>query len=337
MSKVDSTFMTFTAFKLRSSNTMFFRNPQQVFCALFGISVLLGSTTAGAYCRTTTCNAILEGGCDIDARGCATKGSPLYWPDLCVSFGVHEDGSALRNISYKRARDVAEDAFQEWISADCGGGSRPFVGVSSKGKVFCDKLEYNHGGEPKEGEPPPNAQGPNANIIVFRDALWPYSEQDKTIALTTITFVKNTGEILDADIEVNSFGIELSTNDKNVTSDLQSILTHEVGHFFGLAHSDLEDATMNKNYDRKATTFRSLSDDDEAAICSVYPPQPGYEITDCTGEEPRFGFSRFCGSPDEATGGCGLGTTAPNSNSTGWGAALLGAALALGSRLRRRR
>lgn len=307
---------------------------------LFGavaLGTLLHSGSAAAYCRTTTCNLSLTGDCGEDANGCMTIGPQLYWPDLCVSFGMHEDGSALRHIPYKTAEKVAQAAFQEWISADCGGGEHPFIGVSPKGKVFCDKLEYNHGGEPSAEDPNPNAQGPNANIIVFRDDTWPYSDQDKTIALTTITFVRDTGEILDADIEVNSFGIELSTSDEHVTSDLQSILTHEVGHFLGLAHSRAKDATMNKNYDRTELDFRSLSPDDVSAICAVYPPQPGFEIADCTGEEPRYGFSRFCGSTDEATGGCGISApTSGKGQSYLWSAAAL-AGLALFGAARRRR
>ncbi|HEX2734864.1 MAG TPA: matrixin family metalloprotease [Polyangiaceae bacterium] len=298
--------------------------------ALTSSAAVTLSETANAYCRTTTCKPEEEadGSCAPNAANCYTKGQPLYWPDLCVTFGVQSDGSVLRNIPYEKVEKVAEKAFQTWISADCGGEEHPFVGVSAKGKVFCDKVEYNH------GDPEGNAAGPNANVIMFRDDFWPYTDQDKTIALTTLTYITRTGEILDGDIEINSFGIQLSTGDKHVTSDLQSILTHEVGHFFGLAHSDVEGATMNRNYDRSAITFRDLAADDIDGMCSIYPPQPGLVIDDCTGEEPRYGFSRYCGSADEASGGCSLAAAGGQSEQRQLAVGLGLAALALVRRKR---
>lgn len=269
------------------------------------LGVLASGSVASAYCRTTTCDAEKEV-CPLDQNGCLTAGLPLYWPDLCVSFGVHENGSPLRGISYSKAEEASRRAFQTWISADCGGYT-PSIGVVSRGEIVCDQIEYNHdsdGDEDKE----PSVAGPNANLIVFRDTEWPYPGDTKTIALTTITFAVSSGEILDADIEVNSRDVEISTGGTNVQNDLQSVMTHEVGHFFGLAHSRVPGASMNPNYDRGNLDFRSLSEDDRAGICEIYGPLAtaastgaggeGSEETngiDCRGEEPRYGFSRYCG------------------------------------------
>ncbi len=293
-------------------------------------TVLLSAASASAYCRTTTCDPAVDvDRCGRTSDGCFSKGDPLFWPDLCVTFGVHKDASPLRNIPYDRADKAARAAFQTWISADCGGGSHPSVGVVPLGEVYCDQLEFNH-----EGAESPNAQGPNANIIVFRDDVWPYNDIQRTIALTTITFATRTGEILDADIEVNSAGIPISTSDTAVTSDLQSILTHEIGHFLGLAHSLDPEASMNANYDRGDLSFRTLAEDDRAGICSIYPGGDE-DIRDCTGEQPRYGFSRYCGSTEMADAGV-LCSTAAGRNSTGWlTAALLAAAATLLSRRRR--
>jgi hypothetical protein len=277
-----------------------------------GLGAWLSVSSASAYCRTTTCDPVTEeGGCGRTDDGCFAKGDPLFWPDLCVTFGVHADGSPLRNISYDKAEAAARAAFQSWISADCGGGSHPSIGVVPRGRVYCDQLEFNH-----DGSESPNAQGPNANIIVFRDDGWPYNDIQRTIALTTITFATKTGEILDADIEVNSTGIALSTSDTAVTSDLQSILTHEVGHFLGLAHSLEPNASMNRNYDRGDLSFRTLSEDDRAGICSIYPGGDE-DVEDCTGEEPRYGFSRYCGTPDQADAGVLCSTMAGRTTASG--------------------
>jgi len=65
--------------------------------------------------------------------------------------------------------------------------------------------------------------------------------------------------------------------------DLQSVLTHEAGHFFGLGEDqDNTQATMYYKTSRCDTTQRDLSDDDVAAVDTVYaePATPeGGEVT----------------------------------------------------------
>lgn len=275
----------------------------------------LNAGTAFGFCRTTTCDQD-KTPCTRNADQCLTSGLPLFWPDTCVTFGTHIDGSPRQKISYKRANDVAERAFQTWISADCGGGRRPSIGVVPRGKIYCDQVEFNH-------DPP----APNANLIVFRDDDWPYPDVQRTIALTTITFAVKTGEILDADIEVNSKNIPISTSDTEITSDLQSVLTHEIGHLFGLAHSLDPKASLNANYDRGDLSFRSLSKDDAKGICEIYPPGEA-DVNDCRGEGPRYGFSRYCGNPIEADAGLFCNVAAGRKGGGGLAALLVFAGLA---------
>jgi hypothetical protein len=54
-----------------------------------------------------------------------------------------------------------------------------------------------------------------------------------------------------------------------VTFDLQAILTHEAGHFLGLAHATDTNAIMYAYYQPGAI---QLTSDDVDAICTVYPP-----------------------------------------------------------------
>lgn len=274
-----------------------------------GIAAFIGLATfasqANAYCRTTTCDPDQEA-CPDDLRtGCPTTGLPLFWPDTCVTFGVHRAGSSLRAISFAEAQDAAERAFQTWISTECQPGLNPSIGVVALGEIECDKVEYNY----PTPEQPDLIAAPNVNLIVFRDSAWPYLDDDdddgrQTLAITTITYGTKTGEILDADIEVNSLNTALSTGDSNISNDLQSILAHEVGHFFGLAHSKVADATMNRRYNVNVadTTFRTLSEDDREGICDIYPPGDA-EVGDCRGQGPRFGFSRYCAQQVQASAG----------------------------------
>ncbi len=270
---------------------------------LLGLCLTTLSAVSWAYCRTTTCDRTKHS-CRTDPKtGCILEGEPLYWPDTCVTFGVHAEGSPKRGISYREAEQAAARAFQTWISVDCGGGRRPSIAVVRLGQLYCDRVEFNY--------PTPDSSrfpAPNANAILFRDDDWPHEDANKTLALTTVTFSRSTGEILDADIEINSRDVSLSTDARFGSNDLQSILTHEVGHFLGLDHSHLSEATMHARYSTDVTDvgFRSLHQDDERGVCAIYPPGAiaGFEDAQrdelCLGEGPRFGFSRYCGVPVEA-------------------------------------
>ena len=84
-----------------------------------------------------------------------------------------------------------------------------------------------------------NSTGTNANIIMFQDTKWTYIGADNTLAKTTVTYDNDTGEIFDADIEINHANNNFTINDDNVDFDLQAVLTHEIGHFIqrtGLHH-----------------------------------------------------------------------------------------------------
>lgn len=284
--------------------------------ALAGLVALLSAAPAFAYCRTTTCDPQTE--CDYDSRFCTDVGLPLAWKSGCVSYSVQQDASPERNIDYDEIHDIAERAFDRWTNADCGGDA-PSLSTSDMSPVNC-------------GEPQYNSNDPNANVIMFRDSNWPYDGANATLALTTITFNYETGEIFDADIEVNSFKTPLTTSNTVVDFDLESIITHEAGHFLGLSHSHIPSATMFIEYERGDLSFRDLESDDVDGICAAYPPNRKIASDEC---RPRHGFSPDCAEPRDD--GCAIANTPTGSTRTWPLVFALAAAAALGLRRDRRR
>ncbi|MEP6718730.1 MAG: matrixin family metalloprotease [bacterium] len=115
----------------------------------------------------------------------------------------------------------------------------------------------------------------NENLGMFDDESSP--------ARTRVFYDADTGEINEADIVLNPFPysvdgapLEFSTDGTPGTYDLQSTLTHEIGHLLGLNHSSVIGATMNATqglngtFGSAATSERTLSDSDRAAVKSIY-------------------------------------------------------------------
>lgn len=99
------------------------------------------------------------------------------------------------------------------------------------------------------------------------------------IAITRVNW-NDSGDIVDADIIFNGRDFDFSISDNNTPNrqvDFQDVLTHEVGHFFGLDHTPLvgdplERPTMNPfNTSELPRSGRSLEDDDRAGITALYP------------------------------------------------------------------
>ena len=269
---------------------------------------------ARAFCRTMTCKlppnwSPAPDNCyptDWGSTGCPTsmppgaKVVPIWWRNACVSYDLQKD--ATRWADYATVVKILDGAFAKWTEQSClpnaTGDTRVSISASNLGPVDCNKVEYNIYG------------GPNHNVIVFRDDVWPYNDSLNTLGLTTVTFEPDTGELYDADTEINGT-VPLSAGDPVMPGyyDLESIITHEMGHFLGLAHSADSTATMYAQYTKGSTSMRTLETDDRAGICSIYPSS-GTRIVDttvdpsgmvtaeaCNGPTPRHGFTTQCAQP----------------------------------------
>jgi hypothetical protein len=303
--------------------------------ALVALALLASAPQALAFCRATTCDsADLTQHCQVEAKtACVQSGEPLFWSSSCVTFSVQAAGAPQAGIDYAAAKASLQRALDAWTHADCG-GKAPSLSFAVSDPVSCDASEYNRDGK-------------NANIVIFREDEWPYEGGEDALGLTRVRFDldNNVGELYDSDIEINAVTEPLSLGDPGPNEvDLDSLMTHEVGHALGLAHSlDLQ-ATMIAGYAKGSTGLRSLGDDDIAGVCDVYPPARKAGSSSC---EPRHGFSALCGAEqpaaeppapdppvheaDPGSSSCALARGLADENARargwGWGAALLGAYL----------
>jgi len=318
--------------------------------ALVGAATLAVAGNADAFCRTMACplpagfspsevscvpqagDPLLGGAADFPSY-CASlsppaKPIPVWWRNACVSYDIQQNASA--QIPYDTASTMFAQAFAKWTSIECPettdddagaadaaavGSARVSIDVRDLGPVACDLVQY-------------NSDSGNQHIIIFHDDVWPHNDANNTLGLTTVTYDPDTGEIYDADMEINAT-VPLSIGDPVASGayDFDSIITHECGHFLGMAHTGDDRATMYASYTQGTTYKRVLTSDDVSGLCSIYlpggeravdpsatPDGSGQVPEDACDPTPRHGFSTQCASPAarscSVSAGVGVGPAA---------------------------
>ncbi len=289
------------------------------------LGVVVTPAPARAFCRTMT----VKQAADYKEATCFAEGVPLWWRNACVGYSVFDPPSRL--VAYNEAAEAFSTAFTRWTGVSCptagGGRSRPSIDVRDLGPVHCGAVQLKSG-------------VPNQNVVTFRDDAWDYPKE--VLGLTTVQFAKDTGEIFGADMEINTKYMEpIAFRDpvENGQYDFLSIVTHEAGHFLGIAHSPVKGSTMFWSYKAGQSFQRILSPDDVNAVCSVYRPD-GTRSVVVTGKEerafkgpgcdptPRGGFTQECvDSP-----ACEMGRRPARDGARtagGWAFVLMGCGLAV--------
>jgi len=299
-------------------------NDRSLYTAALALALVasFSADRASAYCRMTT-----QGSSPIGDTPCIEKGEPLVWNNPCLTYAIDYRGSVW--MDFEDVETAIDVSFEAWEKADCDGSipGLTFTGLQSS---TCQRAELNTTG--------------NVNTIAFLDPFKdPCAGADApgyssfAFAVTTTWHNTSTGEILDADMMINDefatgsfaggpYANCPDTGCEGTDADLASIVTHEVGHFIGIGHSNVRDATMFASANRKSIEKRTLELDDRNAVCDIYPPG---SLDESCNPAPTGGLdlnceTDACPEPSSGSGGCSAARTPADAPWAGLVAALLG-------------
>jgi len=258
-----------------------------------------------AVCISTA----LPGLAEAYERSHTENGLPLFWCTRKVPFVVNEKGS----------KDAGSGTFQAvstsyfaWAAPMCTDLTLEAQGTTARSDVGFDQSGTDNTNLVVWRETSCSKAAPAGDICLKEGGCnnkydcWEQSAQ--TIAVTTTTYNKATGEIYDADIEFNGAGFVFTTLDAPpctttpgrpatcVATDVQNTVTHEVGHVLGLDHPSGVESTMYAQATLGEVKKRTLHQDDIDGLCFIYPR--GKQTTECTRQPAGCG----CGAAGAAPG-----------------------------------
>ena len=283
---------------------------------------LLGCITgaagsAHAFCRATT----IEGKQD-SCFVCEDDGYPLAWPIPDIEYTFNERG--FPGFTDSELQGIFTQAIDQWQAVTCEG----------------EPLEINVQPASDSTDLGPRDAGvePKVNVMGYLTAdEWDLEEFDhRAFAQTGVRYYKDSGVIAGADIWFNGgigeFGVcpaRGCLGDDSIV-DLPNVVTHELGHFYGLAHSHIDGATMACDALPGQTDKRSLAADDRRGMCAIYPPELAFRGPYKQGEwtEPKDDDSCSVAAPGAAREGQARSQrVGPRASKTWWLGVACGALL----------
>lgn len=176
---------------------------------------------------------------------------PIAWRHRCVEAWLH---TALPPaLSAADTYSALDEAVAAWNAVPCTwlrGAERGFTCFDDVGLAFWP--------------------GPQ-DVVLWHSAPHSWQHAYRVVALTSVTYDLRTGEIVDADIEMNGEDYAFAIDGRRDAYDLVQTLTHELGHVYGLDHTPVPDATMFALSYAGEIAKRTLHPDDVAGLCASHP------------------------------------------------------------------
>jgi len=264
-------------------------------------------TRAGAIAIVAA--AILLGGSrpsEAFVRYLTEDNAPFFWAQASVSITGYSNDFTQTSMTTDQVASALQGAAAAWSQET---NSCTYLELVPALSTAATPLAVNDG----------------HNALIFHSTVWCHVGSNgqcdvdydaSALAVTTDTANRKTGQILDADVEVNLVDYQWAdlVEDPNLTNDmdLQNALTHELGHLIGLDHTcfdplssksgarpddnsgqplpdcatasvDVQATTMFPSAQPGDTQKRTLAPDDLNAVCTIYPvndppPPPGTNV-----------------------------------------------------------
>lgn len=215
--------------------------------------VLLAAVLAVAVSAAPV-SAYLKLGTRVDTRTVT-----LQWEQFPIRYYVTNSGGG--GVSATQLRDAVTRAFAKWDAVETADSTSEFVGFTNARPNDDDGL----------------------TVIGFEDR----PDQDRTLGATSFLIDTLSGEIVEAEIFLNSsFDWSVAASGEPNRFDVESIALHEIGHLHGLGHSALGETELRSGGRRvlaaEAVMFpvafsagtiegRTLKADDIAGLSDIYP------------------------------------------------------------------
>ena len=175
------------------------------------------------------------------------SGQQPSWPGMPVSFWINNSGSP--QIANGSEFAAVQAAFQTWQNVSTATVSFSYMGTTPVSTVGQDGL----------------------NVVTFVDSSVPLGSDAIASTFTFFNFdATGTLTIQEADIALNT-AAAFSTSGETGKYDIQSVLTHEAGHFLGLDHAGLLSSVMTAYGVPSKLDQRTLAYDDIAGVTEIYP------------------------------------------------------------------
>ena len=188
-----------------------------------------------------------------------TQTVTLRWEEFPIRYFI--TNAAGGGVSATELRDAVTRAFATWDNVETAETSSQFAGFTNARPNDDDGL----------------------TVIGFVNR----PDQDRTLGATSFLVDTLSGEIVEAEIFLNSaFDWSVAANGQANRFDVESIALHEVGHLLGLGHSALGETELGSGgrrvlgaeavmfpiaFSSGSTQGRVLKADDIAGISDTYP------------------------------------------------------------------
>jgi hypothetical protein len=187
--------------------------------------------------------------------GALANPSGRKWSSLPVSYKVFNHTTGIKGVAdfSNTVLPLVRSGFNRW----------------TLNKVSCTRWNSTYAGlfTTPTGSAALSPQDGQNLVLWLGGAQW--HNDNLTLGVTHVIYMPGSGQITDADIEFNN-NVTWKAGGSGFATDIESIVTHEAGHFLGLDHTATTSAVMFASYNtgELKSTLQSADVND---VCTVYP------------------------------------------------------------------